>query len=484
MNISDQNEIIPQSPPLTNQTEAVGQNSLFRNRQSLSWLLFILDVVGMTVIYHLVDGIRTRSFPIELYKSNRFLVLMSVLMVSLYLFDCYRIDRHQKSWAVVLRTVFSISISGLFIGLSIYLFGPEFLPGGYNVLGRSVLIPALIIFSGYAVLSRILFQRAVRDLIGRTRWLIIACEEGDGLNHFLKSFKRHGSPGDLVVLSDKISQLEYPITGNWNELESKLKERWTGLVLIGGWQIPAHMIERIMHARLRGLRIYDIGEFYERMWEKLPVYHLHHGWFAVASGFALLHERNAARLKRICDLLVSTLLLALSLPMLILVYIIVRSDSSGPGFFSQRRIGLNGKEFVCWKFRTMVPGSDLGNKYTVSNDSRLTRIGHFLRKYRIDEFPQLWNVLRGEMSFIGPRAEWTKCVADYIDIIPFYQLRHLVKPGLTGWAQVNYPYGASVDDAREKLEYDLYYLKNQSLSLDIVILVRTIKVVLLGIGSR
>ena len=157
-------------------------------------------------------------------------------------------------------------------------------------------------------------------------------------------------------------------------------------------------------------------------------------------------------------------------------------DSKGPCIFVQDRVGLNKAIFRLYKFRTMKIGSEHGNKYTEENDSRITRIGKFLRRSRLDELPQLLNVLKGEMSLIGPRSEWTKCVSVYENLIPFYHLRHLIRPGITGWAQVLYNYGSSVEDAQEKLQYDIYYIKNHSLFLDIAIIFKTIRIICLGKG--
>jgi exopolysaccharide biosynthesis polyprenyl glycosylphosphotransferase len=458
--------------------------TFLRSRHSLGWILRIFDLFTIIIIYYLIFGLRINEFPSDLHKSYRFYVVLCSLMGALYLGDCYNLDRHQPQWILPLRTIISTIFSGLFVGLSIYLFGPELLNGGYNVLGRTILIPSLVIFSLTAVFFRIIARKAVDRLAGELRWLVIARRDGDGLDHFWRSFQRQRSPGEFVVLADGNGENECPIMGSWSDLDKNLKHRWSGMVIIAGWSMPDEIIEKIMNARLRGLRIYDVGDFYERMWEKLPVHHLHNGWFAVTSGFALLHERNVLRYKRLCDILFSLSMLIIFSPIMVITYIVIRLENSGPGFFSQPRVGINGNAFTCWKFRTMKVNSEQGGKYTEVNDNRITRVGRILRKMRLDEFPQLWNVLRGDMSFIGPRAEWTKCVEDYEHVIPFYQLRHLVKPGLTGWAQVNYPYGASVDDAREKLEYDLYYLKNHSFSLDMAIILRTIKVVLFGTGAR
>jgi lipopolysaccharide/colanic/teichoic acid biosynthesis glycosyltransferase len=161
---------------------------------------------------------------------------------------------------------------------------------------------------------------------------------------------------------------------------------------------------------------------------------------------------------------------------------LVRLDSRGPAIFRQIRIGRDGNPFMLFKFRTMRIGSDSGSLYTAKNDSRITRLGGFLRRTRIDELLQLLNVIRGDMSIIGPRAEWIKCVEKYDGRIPFYGYRHLVRPGITGWAQVSYPYGESQADALEKLKFDLYYIRNFSLSLDIAIVLKTLHIMLFAKG--
>jgi len=237
-----------------------------------------------------------------------------------------------------------------------------------------------------------------------------------------------------------------------------------------------------MLARLAGIRIYDLTEFWELHLRKVPVLHLTAGWVVLSHGFQLLHDPISLRIKRLSDIVLAAIGLLIGLPFMLMTAIAVKLTSVGPILFSQKRIGAKGVAFTVLKFRTMRVGADRGNKYTQIGDSRITPVGGFLRKSRLDELPQLWNILRGDMSFIGPRAEWTKCVEDYEHVIPFYHLRHVVKPGLTGWAQVNYPYGASVEDALEKLQYDLWYIKHHSLFLDLRIILKTIRVVLFGMG--
>ncbi len=190
-------------------------------------------------------------------------------------------------------------------------------------------------------------------------------------------------------------------------------------------------------------------------------------------------------LKRGFDIIMALGLLVFAMPLLVAVAIAVKLESKGPVFYRQTRIGRHGRSFEILKFRTMrVHAEEDGAVWAKANDSRVTRVGAFLRRSRIDEIPQAINILMGQMSFVGPRPERPEFIDLLVHELPHYEDRHLVKPGLTGWAQVNYPYGASVDDAREKLKYDLYYVKNFSLILDMFIIIKTVKVAILGIGAR
>ncbi|MBW1703193.1 MAG: exopolysaccharide biosynthesis polyprenyl glycosylphosphotransferase [Deltaproteobacteria bacterium] len=190
-------------------------------------------------------------------------------------------------------------------------------------------------------------------------------------------------------------------------------------------------------------------------------------------------------MKRLIDLSISALIIIITLPLLAVTALAIRLDSPGPVFFKQQRVGKGGKVFSVWKFRSMYKDAEQnGAVWADKSDPRVTRVGRVIRFLRIDELPQLWNIFRGEMSLIGPRPERPEFVRELTASIPYYDIRHSVSPGITGWAQVNYPYGASVEDALHKLEYDVYYIKNMSLFLDFKIFIRTIGVVLFGQGAR
>ncbi len=241
--------------------------------------------------------------------------------------------------------------------------------------------------------------------------------------------------------------------------------------------------EKLLNLRLQGIKVLQFTTFYEKLEEKIPVKAINEKWLLFSQGFDIIHNSWLQRIKRVTDIVLSIIIIVLSLPLTLLFSILIKLESRGPLFFIQERIGKGNKPFKIIKFRSMTKDAEKdGPKWAGKNDSRVTFIGKIIRKTRIDEIPQLINVLKGEMSFIGPRPERQFFINTLEEKIPFYYLRHSVLPGLTGWAQVNYPYGASVEDALEKLQYDLYYIKHQSLFMDIVIVLKTIKIVLFGQG--
>jgi sugar transferase (PEP-CTERM system associated) len=265
--------------------------------------------------------------------------------------------------------------------------------------------------------------------------------------------------------------------------EALRRDQVWGLVVASdlAHRLPASLLLR---CRLNGIRVLDEGSFWEREEGCIDVDGTHPGWLLSGDGFR--HGRIEALCKRFFDLFVAAVLILLTLPLMVVVALLIKIESRGPVLYRQERVGRDGRPFVLLKFRSMRRDAepDGAPVWAAPCDSRVTRVGRFLRFARIDELPQLWNVLRGQMSLVGPRPERPYFVERLSAAIPLYAERHLVKPGITGWAQINAPYGASLDDAREKLRYDLYYIKNRSLLFDIRILLSTIRVVLLQEGAR
>jgi sugar transferase (PEP-CTERM system associated) len=243
-------------------------------------------------------------------------------------------------------------------------------------------------------------------------------------------------------------------------------------------------LKDLLRIKTAGVHVNDFSSFMERETGRVDLDTLNPSWLIFSDGFSSGRMLSSAA-KRAFDVLASGALLLLTFPLIALVAVLVKLDSRGPAFFRQKRVGLYGEPFELIKLRSMRSDAENGGaKWAQKDDPRVTRLGRFIRKVRIDELPQAWNVLTGRMSFVGPRPEVPAFVEDLEDKLPFYAERHMVKPGITGWAQINYPYGASVEDARVKLEYDLYYAKNYTPFLDLLILLQTLRVILWPEGAR
>jgi sugar transferase (PEP-CTERM system associated) len=241
----------------------------------------------------------------------------------------------------------------------------------------------------------------------------------------------------------------------------------------------------LLRIKTTGVHVNEISSFLERETGRVDLDSLNPSWLIFSDGFSAGRRLSSAG-KRLFDVVVSAVILIVFGPLILLTALVVKLESPGPAFFRQRRVGLYGQAFEILKLRSMREDAEVGGKavWAQKDDPRVTRIGAIIRKLRIDELPQAWTVLKGEMSFVGPRPERPQFVADLETRLPFYAERHVVKPGITGWAQINYPYGASIEDARQKLEFDLYYAKNYTPFLDLLILLQTIRVVLWPEGAR
>jgi len=243
-------------------------------------------------------------------------------------------------------------------------------------------------------------------------------------------------------------------------------------------------LKDLLRMKTAGVHVNDFSTFLERETGRVDLDTLNPSWLIFSDGFSSGRAVSSAA-KRIFDVMASSLLLALTFPVIGLFALLVKIDSKGPAFFRQTRVGLYGQNFDLVKLRSMRTDAEAaGAQWAQKDDPRVTRIGKFIRKVRIDELPQAWAVLAGHMSFVGPRPERPEFVAGLEEQLPYYAERHMVKPGITGWAQINYPYGASIEDSRQKLEYDLYYAKNYTPFLDLLILLQTLRVVLWSEGAR
>lgn len=332
-----------------------------------------------------------------------------------------------------------------------------------------------------------LFSQKVENLI-----IIDSGEYTEKLIDILKNSKDYKYLG-YVGKKERISENFLGIIEN---IDTIIKEKSIDVVLFTSRKQAKEYAELLLSLKMNGIKLIDYISFIEWNEGKIDIEKIDNLWFLMTDGFDALNNTFNKRMKRIFDILVSFILLMIFLPFIIFTYILVKFDIGvkylfinpikifkNPAFFKQKRIGKNGKEFEIIKFRSMkVHDPGKFSKYALENDNRITPIGKFIRKTRLDEFPQLLNILKGEMSFVGPRPEWNELGREYENKINNYRARYAVQPGLTGWAQVMYTYGASLEDAKVKLEYDLYYIKHQSFILDIIIFFKTCKIVVFGKG--
>jgi len=439
--------------------------------------LLIGDISAISILYEIVHYIRLGVF-VDLFSVPFFTVLAAVLL-TLYVTDVYRIEIPVALSRLPLTAAFASLFSILVSAAVIYAFGPlQF----ESIFGRGVMPGTLILFSVWASWSRYALSRWFEKIQEASRWLYLGSVEK--LVCLIKDFSLDSSDC-VILLDDKKNEGTLPadyakcVQGRVTQLASADLHGITDVIVATDHSFTDIEISTLMKIRASGAGVFDFTAFYEQYQSKVPVVHLKHGWFVQGGGFYLLQNKIGLKIKRIIDILLSAVSILILSPLLFIIGIIVKLDSSGPVIYSQLRVGLNGKCFYIYKIRSMVNDAERdGVKWAEDDDPRITRVGRFIRKTRIDELPQLLNVLKGDMSFIGPRPERSEFIKKLVNEIPYYDLRHLVLPGITGWAQVMYPYGASVEDAREKLEYDLYYIKNYSLLLDFAIFMKTLRIML------
>ncbi len=348
----------------------------------------------------------------------------------------------------------------------------------------------LVCFPLLSILYRAaLSQRVQRSLAGQVLFVV-----GDGAlaKDFLRMLRVFNWPGEVHFFATHPKRVGQPLVeqdpqsptlrGDLNTAVSEQLQRLTAVVIAAqSEELTSRQRQQLMEIHFRETVAQSFYSFCSTYWKFVPTSQLSL-WWVIDDGFRLNRDFTFERFKRLFDVVLSGLGLLALAPLFAVVALAIRMESKGPAIFRQLRVGLGEQTFTVYKFRSMQVGSQNGDKYTRQQDQRITRIGAFLRKSRIDELPQLWNVLKGDMSLIGPRAEWVDLVKDYEIKIPYYHFRHLVRPGITGWAQVNYPYGANLQDTIEKLKYDLYYVRHYSFTLDLAIVLKTIYTMIGGKG--
>ncbi len=444
--------------------------------------LLVIDFAGYWALLNLVYYAFMGEWDKHYALTPLFFITIIALVVSFYIFNLYSSESGDSNFLWKFVSAFTIAVMGI---SSVVLLTTIRYQGG--LAGRGILFASLIGFFIWSLLLRWGFFHFKYQRTRRDEWLFIG--GADALRAILHDIRRHPFAGSVSLLVPSVRELKdetkkLDLTdqveiGSWSSLEKKLNGRVKGIVVAQNTNLTSAMQRLLMKARIEGSRIYDLTDFYEIVWSAIPVLQLKEGWFVFSHGFNLLHNQTGLRVKRLIDLASAFVLLVLTLPLSIVTALAVFLESGRPVFYSQVRNGQSGRQFKVIKFRSMVVDAEKGGaRWASPGDSRVTRVGRTIRKLRLDEIPQLINVIRGQMSFIGPRPERPEFDEKLEKIIPYYKLRYTLKPGLTGWAQVKYPYGASIEDAKEKLQYDLYYIKNYSIFLDFAIVLQTIRVVL------
>jgi sugar transferase (PEP-CTERM system associated) len=427
-----------------------------------------------------IDGV---SWLGEELAAVKIVFALIATIGSLYLFDLYDFSVISSRQELLVRLIQSIGITWLFLAV-IYFFFPQFMVGrGIAALSAPIIL--LFLLSSRLVIHYYLGHPDIGErviLVGTGPTL-------DEINYATIDRRDLGYrivgyvSGEKLNGNRPLSRLEY--LGQLDDLDTVIANERISRVVVGVSDRRGRFpLDMLLKLRLSGgLAIEESTTFMERVTGKVHLDSLLPSWLIFSA--RPRETRFMQSFRDISQRILALTGLILSIPLALLTAIAVKLESRGPVFYKQVRVGKNGRPFVLVKFRSMRNDAETdGAVWASVSDDRTTRVGRVIRKLRFDEIPQFWNILKGDMSFVGPRPERPEFVAELAEAIPFYEYRHLVPPGLTGWAQVNYPYGASVEESREKLEYDLYYIKNQSVSLDLVILFETIKTILFGRGSR
>jgi sugar transferase (PEP-CTERM system associated) len=414
----------------------------------------------------------TRAWPLSIFTG---VMVTMMISVGVYGADALRSVRFASA-----RLLVAISLGIIVLAV---LHGTL---GGHG-FWRSTLFYAMVLAIGLLIMNRLIvggilgtsaFRRRVLVLGGgaraaRLRELGDRPESGFVIVGFVAMSESARVVDDAIPRSAIHDLKRHVANLAVSEVVLALEERRNALPL-----------KDLLRIKTAGVHVNDFSSFMERETGRVDLDTVNPSWFIFSDGFSSGRAFSGAA-KRMFDVLASLLLLAFTAPIIGLFALLVKLDSKGPAFFRQTRVGLFGQPFDVIKLRSMrVDAEANGAQWATQNDPRVTRIGNFIRKVRIDELPQTWSVLKGEMSFVGPRPERPQFVSDLEEQLTYYAERHMVKPGITGWAQVNYPYGASIEDSRHKLEYDLYYVKNYSPFLDILIILQTLRVVLWHEGAR
>ncbi|MGC4113845.1 MAG: sugar transferase [Myxococcales bacterium] len=433
--------------------------------------LFLVEQSAVALAFAAAVSLFGRSGGVWHVSVGQVLAAALAFQVAFYFADLYDLRLAVRDRASGRRLMWGL-------GVAVLLTSPLALAPAGGVPHGAVLwgVAAAL---GAAVASRVALPR----LVGAPEPVLVV---GDGPRARALAQELEASSDVRLQVVGFLDPAASTALASLSSVDAVARDRGARIVALAaeGQQLPPALAQGLLRCKLEGLEVLDAATLVERTARRLPVAHLRAGELALSDGFRT--GRVDAAAKRLLDLSASLVLALVSAPLIALGALLVRLDSPGPIFYRQERVGRGGKVFWLTKLRTMRTDAEADGRpvWARVGDERVTRVGRFLRKTRMDELPQILAVVRGDMSFVGPRPERPFFVERIKQLVPFYELREAIKPGITGWAQLRYSYGASVEDARAKLEYDLYYLKNRSLFLDLAIIFHTARHVITGRGAR
>jgi sugar transferase (PEP-CTERM system associated) len=413
-----------------------------------------------------------------IYEHGIFKILgfTGLTLLLSYYFDLYEPQRISGGWEIYFRLLLVLSVLCFILGCVVIVYPSIYI--GPHVLTIGICFLAIML---------VLWRRSYEWIIGlsafRERVYILGNgERAQTVTHTLRTRRDAG----MEVVSGASQEV---FKSDYERFEADLrsfctaKPRIDRVIVAMENRRGAMPVRELLDLRLRGVIIEDSSVLLERLLGRLPLDGLNPSALIFTHGFNVKASQQI--LRRLVSMLVSFIGLVMCLPFIPFLILAVRLTSPGPIFFRQTRVGLRGRPFTVIKFRTMRQDAEAkGAVWATKNDPRVTSLGRFMRKTRLDEIPQLWNVLRGDMGFVGPRPERPEFVQWLSSEIPFYELRHIIRPGITGWAQVRYQYGATLEETKQKLEYDLYYVKHLSIGLDLLIMFETVKTIILRRGAQ
>ena len=418
----------------------------------------------MRLIYFLLIGLAYESglFYLDIIKSRNAQLIILILFLLYYLFDISTFNSYRVNFKKIMISIF------------------------INFLGFLILywmkrdIKIIFFFLGFTLIQ--IFFKYLLSFFNKENIRVLILGYDTPTSKIINALNKKNNKYEYVgYVHEEKEELDNYL-GKVSDIEEIVKKYEIHQIIFTSRKQVKIYADTIVKLKLSGIAISDYLGFLEKEEGKVDVDKIDSLWVLMTDGFTSFSNGLQKRIKRAFDIITSTILLIVSFPFMIFTFILVKKDG-GPAFFKQKRIGMNGKEFEIFKFRSMkVHDPSKFSKYASENDDRITKVGHFIRKTRLDELPQLINVFRGDMSFVGPRPEWNELGHDYEKKIKNYHLRYAVRPGITGWAQTMYFYSSTIEEVKEKLEYDLYYIKYQDLFLDIVILFKTVKIVIFGKG--